>query len=360
MATSTNYGWAEPDNTSLVKDGAQAIRTLGDAIDTSLWNVGYGQAGKNKVINGNFGVWQRGTSFALSGGIALYCSDRWQGYSPNLGRTVSRQGALATGYYSRVQRDSGNALLGAIYYGSTLESASTIGFIGKPVTMSFSARAGANYSGSTGLLSAFIVYGTGTDGNLFAGLTGQTTVVTKNVTLTTSFQNFDLTGTVNAAATQMAVYFVYSPTGTAGANDYFDVQNVQLEYGSKATPFQTASGGSIQGELAMCQRYYWRYTAGAGTGGSFGNGIGYTATAAEACLLLPVTMRVIPTSVDYSSVRLGDATTNYNVTSMTLSSTQSTTGSAYILPAFASGIVQYRPYFINLQASGYIGFSAEL
>jgi len=36
MATTTNYGWTTPDDTSLVKDGASAIRTLGTAIDTSL------------------------------------------------------------------------------------------------------------------------------------------------------------------------------------------------------------------------------------------------------------------------------------------------------------------------------------
>ena len=36
MATTTNYGWTTPDDTSLVKDGASAIRTLGSAIDTSL------------------------------------------------------------------------------------------------------------------------------------------------------------------------------------------------------------------------------------------------------------------------------------------------------------------------------------
>lgn len=36
MATSTNYGWTEPDNTSYVKDGALAIRTLGNAIDTTV------------------------------------------------------------------------------------------------------------------------------------------------------------------------------------------------------------------------------------------------------------------------------------------------------------------------------------
>jgi hypothetical protein len=36
MATSTTYGWTEPDNTSFVKDGALAMRTLGNAIDTTV------------------------------------------------------------------------------------------------------------------------------------------------------------------------------------------------------------------------------------------------------------------------------------------------------------------------------------
>ena len=36
MATSPNYGWLEPDNTDLVKNGALAIRTLGNAIDATM------------------------------------------------------------------------------------------------------------------------------------------------------------------------------------------------------------------------------------------------------------------------------------------------------------------------------------
>lgn len=36
MATSTNYGWTEPDDTEFVKNGALAIRTLGNAIDTTV------------------------------------------------------------------------------------------------------------------------------------------------------------------------------------------------------------------------------------------------------------------------------------------------------------------------------------
>jgi hypothetical protein len=47
MATTTNYSWSTPDNTSYVKDGAQSIRTLGSSVDTTLFgitggkNVGY-------------------------------------------------------------------------------------------------------------------------------------------------------------------------------------------------------------------------------------------------------------------------------------------------------------------------------
>ena len=78
MATSTNYLWAEPNDSDLVKNGALAIRTLGNAIDASLWNSGYGQAGKNKVINGNMFISQRGTSFASNASnVNIYTLDKY-------------------------------------------------------------------------------------------------------------------------------------------------------------------------------------------------------------------------------------------------------------------------------------------
>jgi hypothetical protein len=36
MASTTNYSWTTPDDTSLVKDGASAIRTLGSSVDTTV------------------------------------------------------------------------------------------------------------------------------------------------------------------------------------------------------------------------------------------------------------------------------------------------------------------------------------
>jgi len=46
MATTSNFGWTTPDNTGLVKDGAQAIRTLGSAIDSSLADLLGGTTGQ--------------------------------------------------------------------------------------------------------------------------------------------------------------------------------------------------------------------------------------------------------------------------------------------------------------------------
>jgi hypothetical protein len=37
MATTTNYSWTTPDDTALVKDGAAAIRSLGTAIDSTVF-----------------------------------------------------------------------------------------------------------------------------------------------------------------------------------------------------------------------------------------------------------------------------------------------------------------------------------
>jgi hypothetical protein len=46
MATTTNFNWSTPDDTSLVKDGAAAIRTLGSSIDTSMADLKGGTTGQ--------------------------------------------------------------------------------------------------------------------------------------------------------------------------------------------------------------------------------------------------------------------------------------------------------------------------
>ena len=307
MATSPIYNWPEPDNTDLVKNGALAMRTLGDAIDTTMAtmtpkstytakgsiaaataastpaNLTVGNngetlvadstattglrwtatpSGSNPVLNSAMNVWQRGTSIA-TGTTFTYGADRWQSYRGSLvaGLTVSRQ---ATGdttnlpniqYCARIQRDSGNTSANSIVFYQCFESINSIPFAGKTVTLSFYARKGANFSQASSTFNAVIKTGTGTDQNLgSAGYTGTATPLTTTPTLTTTWQRFQVTGTIAATATEMTVQFDWIPAGTAGAADYVEVTGVQLDVGNTALPFRTA-GVSYQQELAACQRY---------------------------------------------------------------------------------------------------------
>jgi|Laugrefa1bdmlbdn_1035148.scaffolds.fasta_scaffold09878_1 hypothetical protein len=46
MPTTSNFGWTTPADTDLVKDGAAAIRTLGNGIDTSFLDLKGGTSGQ--------------------------------------------------------------------------------------------------------------------------------------------------------------------------------------------------------------------------------------------------------------------------------------------------------------------------
>jgi len=215
-------------------------------------------AGKNAIINGSMEIWQRGTSFSSTGSI-IYTADRWQlGSGVTSGQfTISQISSGLTGfqYAMRIQRNSGSTSTATVNLQYNLESKESYRFAGQNVIVSFYARAGSNFSASSNTIYTPIISGTGTDQNINGGFTGQTTVNNVGQVLTTSWQRFTVSGSVASTATQLAFYFAATSTGTAGTNDYYDITGVQLELGSVATPFSRA-GGTLQGELALCQRYY--------------------------------------------------------------------------------------------------------
>lgn len=53
MATTTNFGWETPDDSDLVKDGAAAMRTLGNSIDASMADLRGGTTGQILSKNSN-------------------------------------------------------------------------------------------------------------------------------------------------------------------------------------------------------------------------------------------------------------------------------------------------------------------
>jgi hypothetical protein len=254
-------------------------------------------AGKNAVINGGMDVWQRGTSVVGANNSTTFTADRWNAYRASAGSTFTRQVTGDTTnlpniqYCLRVARDSGNAGTGNIITAQSVETINAIPFAGQTVTVSWYARKGADYSAASNNLNYEFITGTGTDQTILGTYTGAVTT-TGTKTLTTTWQRFSYTVTLAATATEFGLDFYFTPTGTAGAADFFEITGVQVELGSVATTFSRA-GGTIQGELAACQRYFYQFANGNDL--FVGLGVNLNSTTAFTPVYFPVSMRIAPT-----------------------------------------------------------------
>ena len=319
-------------------------------------------AGKNFIINGGMDIWQRGTSFALSSALA-YSADRWCSYSSSA-ITVSQQTSGLTGfqYALRMQRTSGSTTTSYSQILYNAESKNSYPLAGQTVTLSFWAKAGANFSGASNNINVGVESGTGTDQNQYYGyFTGATLPVNTTATLTTSWQRFTYTCAMPSNSTQFAVFFNYVPTGTAGANDYFDITGVQLEIAPQATPFSRA-GGSIGGELLLCQRYYQILGGQGNLFTYFGSGTFLTSTNCRIVVPLLLQMRAVPTFLSNGS--FWGANAGYAFDVLSFSSVDSLSISSVGLNMTDTTLGRTAGWGVTMLAAGsassYLTFSAEL
>jgi len=273
-------------------------------VNTAITSTGFTQNGdnispvqsfRNKIINGNFDFWQRGTSTSTGG----YLSDRWRTNVTGSTFTSSRQ-AFTLGqtdvpnepsYFHRVVVTSVAGASNYCILYQPIESLRT--FAGQTATLSFWAKADASKNMAVDFAQYF-----GSGGSPSSSVTG---IGVTTCALTTSWQKFTITVSVPSISgktlgTDNNDWFGPNFWFDAGS-DYnsrtnslgqqsgtFDIAQVQLEVGSIATPFEVRPLGT---ELALCQRYYqtgYMRVRGTLTSGSI-----------ECSSQLPVTMRAQPT-----------------------------------------------------------------
>lgn len=325
--------------------------------------LGNTPAASNPVINGAFDIWQRGTSLTTTAIDADYTADRWYSftYGATSGRTISRQTTGDTTnlpnirYCARIQRDSGNTSTLAWLFFNPFETDNSVPFAGKTITLSFYARRGANFSSASNNLLVVVSTGTGTDQNPINGYTGGTDILAQNVTLTTTWQRFSLTATVGSNVTEMMTNFIWTPSGTAGAADYYEITGVQIDIGSVALPFRR-NGGNIAGELQAAQRYYQRFT----------EDVAYTAVllgmanSTTTCVLSAPLLTAMRTSPTFSAANVYLYSQNNIKTVSSYTNRSSKTNVSVI--ANTSGLTGGEANRLEGQGSsnGYVEMSAEL
>lgn len=251
---------------------------------------------RNKIINGDFDIWQRGASFTTSG----YTADRWAlGLGTGAAGNVSKQdGAVAHGRqmaYARFARTT----LGSSHsrLSQKIEGVGTLA--GKTVTVSFWARSSLATEIRTILAQSF-----GTGGSPSADVVG----AAATHSLTAEWQRFNRVVTLADIAGKtrgsngddyLQLRFDWLTTAPNPLTNV-DIAHVSIVEGDASTEADPLSPRHIQQELALCQRYFHRIDTWYG-----GFGVRYANAAASTwdagIAPFPVIMRAIPTAAILSA-----------------------------------------------------------
>ena len=265
--------------------GADGSYLVADSTQTTglNWAGPSNIAGKNAIINGGFDIWQRGTSFTPTSSPWIYTTDRWAGVT-STGTATYAQETTVVPSGSRYSMKITAGATQIPYLAQEIETMNVLPFAGQTVTVSAKVAASASIP-----MSMVVQYSTNVDEPV---INGQTTITaTSGGTATPTSTTFvSISGVYAIPSTAKSIRVYFAPTSNMTSGQIIYIGQVQLEIGQSATPFSRA-GGTIQGELAACQRYYQTapelLTPPTSSGGFSGNAYNFQ--------IFPVVMRVAPT-----------------------------------------------------------------
>jgi hypothetical protein len=239
-----------------------------DQVQVANLNGGPLAGFRNLLINGNFAIGQRGTTFASSANNDdAYTLDRWYILSDgNDAIDVTRETSVVPTnqkYAIALDVETANKKFGIA---QIIESDNCVGLTGGTVTLSFKAKVSSTtkldnvkavivaWSGTADTVTSDIISAWGAEGTnptLIANATYENTPA--NLSVTTSYATYSLTASVDTASTTNIIVFIWSDVTDTTAGDFLYVTDVQLEPGPVATPFEQRPIGT---ELSLCQRYF--------------------------------------------------------------------------------------------------------
>jgi hypothetical protein len=352
------YTFSTTDARLAVGNNGETLVADSSATTGLRWQGNYA-AGKNKIINGDFGVWQRGTSFT-NPGVNAYTADRWLVAKDGSGATVTVSQQTFTPGAAPVAGYEGQFFFR--YAQSVAGSGATFNIVsqriedvrqlaGQTVTVSFYAKAASALTLAS--IDLAQVFGGGGSGSVNTALSGSLAITTSWTRFTYTVSLPSISGKTIGTNPYLA-FRIFLPNN---AIQTLDLWGVQIEAGSTASPFQTATG-TKQGELAACQRYYWR-AGGQSVYQLFGIGIATSSTNARIQLVCPVQMRTLPSSVDFSTLVTYDAAVQNAVTNVTIAQGGTLVTSVDCTSTVLT-ISRATQIIADNSTSAYIGLNAEL
>lgn len=346
---------------------------------------------RNLIINGDMQVAQRGTSAASLTTSGYRTVDRWQFQITTQGTwTMSQENDAPTGSGFRnstkvlcTTADASpaagdNVILSQTIEGQNLQQIKKGTASAEQLTLSFWVKSNVTgtyifeiYDGDNArqISKSYTISASATWEKKTITIPADTTGVFDNDNNASVFIQWWLgagstftSGTLNSSswASATSANRAVGQTNLASAtNNYWQITGVQLEVGDTATPFEFLPAHL---ELMACQRYYYRNYGSTSHNyvrfaqGHAGSG---STTLLYAHTYLPVTLRAIPSSIDFSNLGAWNGGNPIAITAATL---ESCSPSVVTITYTSSTLTGNGPYAVigNNNASAYLGINAEL